>query len=51
MTAGLPLIKSMLTPLGKNVLLPFGLSTAMSATDAAFQKNSWIRKYNINNFK
>ena len=31
MTAGLPLI----TPLVKNILLPFGLSAAISAIDAA----------------
>ena len=36
--AGLPLMKSVHTPLAKNVLLPFGLSAAMSATDAAIQK-------------
>ena len=39
MTAGLPLMKNVLTPLAKNFLLPFGLSAAMSATDAAVQKN------------
>ena len=38
MTTGLPLMKSVLTPLAKNVSLPFGLSAAMSATDAAIQK-------------
>ena len=38
MTAGLPLIKCVLIPLAKCVLLPFGLSAAMSATDAAIQK-------------
>ena len=38
MTAGLPLMKSVLTPLPKNVLLPLGLSTGMSAADAAIQK-------------
>ena len=32
-------MKSLLTPLARSLLLPFGLSTAMSATDAAFQKN------------
>ena len=37
-TAGLPLMKSVLTPLAKSVLLPFGLSVAMSATDVAIQK-------------
>ena len=40
MAAGLPLIKSVLTSLGKNVLLPFGLSAAMSATDAAYKKKN-----------
>ena len=39
MTAGLPLMRNVLTPLAKNVLLPFGLSATMSATDAAIQKN------------
>ena len=38
MTAGLPLMTSVLTPLAKSVLLPFGSSTAMSATNAAIQK-------------
>ena len=38
MTAGLPLMKSVLTPLAKNVLLPFGLSARISAADAAIQK-------------
>ena len=40
MTTGLPLMKSVLTPLAKNVSLPFGLSAAMSATDAAIQKKN-----------
>ena len=38
MTAGLPLMKSVLTPLAKSVLLPLGLSAAMAAADAAIQK-------------
>ena len=38
MTAGLPLMKSVHTPLAKNVLLPFGISAGMSAADAAIQK-------------
>ena len=37
-TAGLPLIKNVLTPIMKNVMLPFGLSVGMSAVDAAIQK-------------
>ena len=54
MTTGLPLMKSVLTPLAKNVSLPFGLSAAMSATDAAIQKKKkkkWISNYSIDNFK
>ena len=38
MTAGLPLMKSVLTPPAKNILLAFGLLVAMSETDAAIQK-------------
>ena len=42
MTAGLPLMKSVHTPLAKNVLLPFGISAGMSAADAAIQKKKKI---------
>ena len=38
MTAGLPLMKSVLTPLAKSVLLPLELSAGMSTADAAIQK-------------
>ena len=38
-TAGLLLMKSVLTPLAKSVLLPLGLSAGMSVADAAIQKN------------
>ena len=38
MTAGLPMMKSVLTALAKSVLLPFALSAAMSSTDAVIQK-------------
>ena len=38
MTDGLPLMKSVLTPLAKSVLLPFELTAAMAAKDAAIQK-------------
>ena len=38
-TAGLPLTETLLTPVAKNVLLPFGLSAWMSAADAAIKKN------------
>ena len=38
MTAGLPLMKTAFTPLGRSVLLPSGLTAGMSAADAAIQK-------------
>ena len=38
MTAGLPLLKNVLTSLAKSVLLPLGLSAGISAADAAIQK-------------
>ena len=38
MSGGLPLMKAMLTPLAKNVLMPLGVTAAMSTTDAAIQK-------------
>ena len=50
MTVVLPLMKSLLETLAKNILIPFGLSTAMPATDATIQKKgSWIRYNNYNN--
>ena len=36
--ASLPLMKSKLNPLAKNILIPLGLSAGMSAADAAIQK-------------
>ena len=38
MTAGLPLMKHLLTPSPKSVLVPSGLTTAASVTDAVIQK-------------
>ena len=38
MTAGLPLMKSVLTPLDKSVLLPLEFSAGTSAADATIQK-------------
>ena len=35
---GLPLMKNKLKPLAKSVLIPLGLTTAASATDAAIHK-------------
>ena len=36
---GLPLIKNVIKPLAKSVLIPLGLTTAASAADAGIQKN------------
>ena len=38
MTTGLPLMKNLLTPLAKSVLVPSGLTAAASVTDAVIQK-------------
>ena len=38
MTTGLPLMKSLLTPLAKSGLLLLGLSAGISAADASIQK-------------
>ena len=38
MTAGLPLMKSVLTPLAKSFFLPLGLSAGTPTADAAIQK-------------
>ena len=42
MTAGSPLMKSVLTPLTKNVFLPLGLLAGMPAANAATQKKITI---------
>ena len=42
---GLPLIKNLIKPLAKSVLIPLGLTAAASAADAG------IWEYNINNIK
>ena len=57
MTVGLPLMKSVLTPLAKSVLLTFVLSAVMSATDVVIKKKkkkkkkSWFGINRINNLK
>ena len=48
---GLPLIKNIIKPLAKSVLIPLGLTAAASGADAGIHKNIRIRKYNFNNFK
>ena len=48
---GLPLIKNVIKPLAKSVLIPSGLTAAASAADAGIHKNIRIREYNINNIK
>ena len=39
MKVDLPLMKNLLTPLPKSVLIPLALTVAVSASDAAIQKN------------
>ena len=41
MEVGLSLMKIVLTPSAKSVLIPLGLTAAASATDTAFQKKLW----------
>ena len=48
---GLPLIKNVITPLAKSVLIPLGLTAAASAADAGIHKNIRIRKYYTNYIK
>ena len=40
---GLPLIKNVIKPLAKSVLIPLGLTAAASAADAGIHKNIRIR--------
>ena len=40
---GLPLMKNVLRPLAKSVLIPLGLTTAASATDAAIHQKMFGR--------
>ena len=50
---GLPLIKNVIKPLAKSVLIPLGLTAAASAADAGIQKkkNTWFWNNNFDNFK
>ena len=49
---GLPLIKNVIKPLAKSVLIPLGLTTAASAADAGIhKKNIRITECNTNNIK
>ena len=51
---GLPLIRSVIKPLAKSVLIPLGLTAAASTADAGIHKKNlriWSQKYDPNNFK
>ena len=49
---GFPLIKNVIKPLAKTVLIPLGLAAAASAADAGIhKKNIRIKKCNTNNIK
>ena len=46
--AGLPLIKNVIKPLAKSVLIPLGLTAAASAADAGIHKKKiWIWSYSL----
>ena len=47
---GLPLIKNVIKPLAKSVLIPLGLTAAASAADAGIHIRIWEYD-NINNIK
>ena len=48
----LPLMKSEIKPLAKSVLIPLGLTAAVSAADAGIHnKNLRVRNSNTNNIK
>ena len=52
MKVGLPLIKNVLKPLAKSVLIPLGLTTSASAAAADVQEIIfWNWDNNIDNFK
>ena len=46
---GLPLIKNVIKPLAKSVLIPLGLTAAASAADAGIHKKILGSSHNINN--
>ena len=48
---GLSLIKNVIKPLAKSVLIPLGLTAAASAADAGIQKNICFWNSNSNNCK
>ena len=47
----LQLIKNVIKPLARRVLIPLGLTAVVSAADAGIQKNAWFWNKNFNNFK
>ena len=51
MTTALPLMKNILTPLTKSVLVPLGLTAAVSETDATIQKKKKKKKKSQNRLK
>ena len=49
---GLPLIKNVIKPLAKRVLIPLGLTAVASDPDAGIQtKNTWFWNNDFSNFK
>ena len=48
---GIPLIKNVIKPLAKSVLIPLGLTASASEADAGIHKKYWDLEYKFNNFK
>ena len=48
---GLPIMKNVLKPLAKSVLISLGLIAAASATDAGMHKKSYCESNSTNNIK
>ena len=48
---GIPLIKNVIKPLAKSVLIPLGLTASASEADAGIPKKYWDLEYKFNNFK
>ena len=47
----LPLIKNVIKPLARGVLIPLGLTAAAPTADTGIQKNTLFWNNNFNNFK
>ena len=51
LNTGFPLIKNVIKPLAKSVLILLGLTAAASAAELEYKKNTWFWNNNFNKFK